>query len=90
MLYTKLVFLVACVLSAVYTVLAIAAYAQAKPEEKGKFFSPVLWMDPWWPYHSDLYLPAAEKKLFFGKLIFPVLVALWVLWWYLQYERSVA
>lgn len=90
MLYTTLTFLVACVLSAVYGFLAIAAYAQAKSEEKGKFFSPLMWMDPWWPYYGDRYLPAAEKKLFYGKLLFPVLIALWGLWWYLQHEPSAA
>lgn len=88
--YLTFTLLVACVLSVVYGVLAFAAYAQAKPEEKGKFFSSLLWMDPWWPYYSDRYLPTAQKKLFYGKLLFPILVALWVLWWYLQHEPSVA
>jgi hypothetical protein len=88
--YSTLTFLVACVLGVVYGVLAVTAYAQAKPEEKGKFFSPLLWMDPWWPYYGNRYLPTAKKKLFYGKLLFPTLVALWVLWGYLQNEPTVA
>lgn len=90
MLNSTLTFLIACALGIVYGGLAIAASARVKPEEKGKFFRSLLWMDPWWPYHSDRYLPTAEKQLFYGKMLFPVLVALWVLWWYLQNVRSVA
>ena len=88
--YSTLTLFVACALGVVYGVLAIAAYAQVKPEEKGKFFSPLLWMDPWWPYYGNRYLPNAQKILFYGKLLFPTLVALWVLWWYLQHELTVA
>jgi len=77
--YSTLVLVLACVLGVVYGVLALAASTHAKPKEKGKFFSPLLWMDPWWPYYDDRYLPTAKNKLFYGKLLFPILIALWVL-----------
>jgi hypothetical protein len=82
--YSTLTFITACVLGVVYVVLAIAAHSHAKPEEKAKFFSPLLWMDPWWPYYRERYLPAARRELFYGKLLFPTLIVVWVLWWYLQ------
>jgi len=84
MSYTTLTFITACVLGVVYGILAIAAYSHAKPEEKGKFFSPLLLMDPWWPFYDNRYLPTAKRKLLYGKLLFPTLIILWVIWWYLQ------
>jgi hypothetical protein len=47
--YSTHVLVLACVLGVVYGALAFTAVAQAKPEEKAKFFNPLLWMDPWWP-----------------------------------------
>lgn len=77
--HSTLIFWMACSAGVVYWVLAVAAYAQTKPEEK----SPLLWMDPWWPYHGNCYLPTADKKLFYGRLLFPAQIVLWMLWWYL-------
>ena len=90
MAYSTLTLIAACVLGIAYGALAIAAYAHAKPEEKGKFFSPLLWLDPWWPYYGNRYLPTAKQKLFYGKLLFPTLVSLWVLWWFMQRSQNAA
>ena len=65
-----------------YFVLAVLAYAEVKPEEKGKFFSPLLWMNPGWPYdHKEKYLPSADRYLLLGKIVFPLLVIGWIAWW---------
>lgn len=80
MKYEALLVAIATTLGVVYFILALAAASHAKPEKKGKFASASLWLDPWWPYYGEDYLPSAKRLLWLGRVVFPIAVALWVLW----------
>ena len=85
MSYLAIVQFAAVVLGVIYFALSLVAYTHATPEEKSKYFSLLLLLDPWWPFYGKRYLPAAKQFLFYGKILLPVILFAWVAWWYLQF-----
>lgn len=82
--YSALVLIDAIPLAIVYSVLGYVAFLHAKPEEMNTFFSPLLWMEPWWPYQGEKCLPSAKWLLLDGNILFPIIVVVWIIWWNLQ------
>jgi hypothetical protein len=81
MTYTSLAFLIATLLGVIYVILAIIAYSHRTEEEK---FNQLLWTDMWWPFYDDKYHPEAKRVVLYGKLLFPIIILAWVIWWNLQ------
>ena len=77
-------FLVAIVLSLVYGALSIAAFSHVRPEEKKRRSYVLLLTDPWWPYYKECFTDAARTPLLYGKILFPAVIAAWVIWGVLQ------
>ena len=71
---------VALSLSVLYGVLAIIAFSHIKAEEKSRQSYWLLVMDVWWPYYGNKYDESARRACFYGKLLFPIIVASYVAW----------
>jgi hypothetical protein len=65
-------------LGVVYFVLSILAFRHITDEEKESKDHILLIMDPWWPFYSSLYTSAARKFCIIGKILFPIIVGLYI------------
>lgn len=84
MISASVILVLATLLSLLYFGLCIAAMSYVKPEEKSKFWHPFIWFDPWWPYYKVKYLPSAKNQLLLGKILFPIIILVWVIWWQIK------
>lgn len=71
---------VAILLALLYWALGIFAFSYLKPEKKERRSYLLLIMDPWWPFYDDMYVASSRKLLIFGRILFILIVAIWIAW----------
>ncbi len=67
-------------LGVAYLILSFLAFRHVTDEEKKSKDHILLIMDPWWPFYSSLYTSGARKFCMIGKILFPIIVGLYI--WY--------
>ena len=70
----------AVLLSVAYVLLAMAALFHVDENKKAILRGrlPVFFF--WWPFYSDIYTGSARKLCIYGRVLFPLIVAAYILW----------
>lgn len=76
----SLALVLAVLLSVLYTALAFIAFGRVKQEKKASLSDRFLALTLWWPFYDDLYDESARKLCLYGKFLFPVTAAAYVVW----------
>jgi hypothetical protein len=69
----------AMLLSVVYVILAIVAFANVDKSKTVPLFPRLLALTFWWPYY-DIYDASVRKICIVGKIILPVAIIAYVMW----------
>lgn len=76
---SSLALFLAISLSVVYAVLAIIAFTHVDKSKTDMIAPRLLALTFWWPFY-DLYDDSAKRVCFFGKIILPVAMVAYVIW----------
>jgi len=69
-----------------YFILAIMALSHVSQTEKAERSYWLIILDPWWPFHGKLFMESGKKVLLLGRILFPVVIVLYIAWGVQNYD----